>query len=159
MNAQGRACKGAHAAFIFFRFGIVDSYWNVLKWRNEVVRSCGDIPILICGLGADLPEAKPIAERPPEKAPLPGAPPLPAGAKKWKAASDMVVETQCIRVSCKSGVNVFLPANWLMSTVTGDPAIRCKKDGTEDVVTVAQTDHHSITAHICSTLQGMPSTI
>jgi hypothetical protein len=146
--------RGAHAAFIFFRFGRIDTYWSAMRWRNEIVRACGDgLPILVCGLGSDTKEARGEAHGP-EK---PGAPPLPPGAEKWKAAELLMVDTPCVKISNKTGSNAFLPVNWVLGLQSGDAAIRCKKDGSGEVVSEGQTDWHGITAHIMSTLQGMPT--
>lgn len=39
----------AHAAIVFFNFDALDTYWNVLKWQNEVHQICGDIPLVVVG--------------------------------------------------------------------------------------------------------------
>jgi hypothetical protein len=43
----------ADALLLCFNFGSQKSYWNVLKWENEVRRVCPSVPIVVVGCGAD----------------------------------------------------------------------------------------------------------
>lgn len=144
--------RGADAALVFFRFGRVSTYWSAIRWRNQLVAACGnDLPIFVCGLGADSQDAKPLAERAPEK---PG-PPLSESAAKWKAATLAMVETPCLAISCKTGTNVYTPVNYLLQLVTGDPAVKCKKDGGIAEIETTMMEWHGLCSHITSTFQGL----
>ena len=84
--------SSAHAAILFFNFGNPQSYWNVLKWQNDVHRVCGDIPVVVVGCGEDLREAQagPLAKSP------------------------------AMRVCCFSGAGVLAPLLRLLRTITAD---------------------------------------
>eukprot|EP01052_Picozoa_sp_SAG31_P068830 SAG31_NODE_27641_length_422_cov_1.544892_1_plen_122_part_10 len=52
------SCHGsasADAAMLFFSFESQPSYWNVLRWQNEVETACGSrLPTVVVGTGLDL---------------------------------------------------------------------------------------------------------
>jgi hypothetical protein len=147
--------SGADAALIFFRFGMVESYWSAIKWRNQIVATCGDsLPVIICGLGADENSAKPLEERAPPKAGVSSAPQS-VSAQKWAAADLKMVDTPCLKVSCKSGSNVYTPVNYILSLTAHDPEIKCKKDGGKAVITPEMLEWHGLCEHISTTFEGM----
>lgn len=125
--------SGAHAAVILFKVASnsettkapLQTYWEVLRWHNEVVQACGkDLPIIVIGVGADL---------------------------EAKFPQELLTSTPCIKVSNKTGSNAYQPANYVMQTLSGDPALRAKKDGSKVELTPADTHWHSIVSHICGT--------
>lgn len=125
--------SGAHAGVILFKVASnsetteapLQTYWEVLRWHNELVQACGkDLPIIVIGVGADL---------------------------EAKFPQDKLTDTPCIKVSNKTGSNAYQPANYVMQTLSGDPELRSKKDGSKVDITPANTDWHHIVAHICGT--------
>eukprot|EP01050_Picozoa_sp_SAG11_P017520 SAG11_NODE_2536_length_3245_cov_3.417673_3_plen_241_part_00 len=118
--------RGADAACIFFRFDALSTYWQVLKWHNELVRACGPgLPIVVCGLHADHADGK-------EGGALYGSP--------------------AVKVSCKSGNNMFAPLTFLLRQITADPSLKCKLASSKTQVPEAY-DHHVMCEHITSTWQ------
>ena len=48
-----------------------------------------------------------------------------------KFPEEKLTETPCIKVSNKTGSNAYQPANFIMQTLSGDPQLRAKKDGSK----------------------------
>jgi hypothetical protein len=48
-----------------------------------------------------------------------------------KFPQELLTSTPCIKVSNKTGSNAYQPANYVMQTLSGDPALRAKKDGSK----------------------------
>ena len=48
-----------------------------------------------------------------------------------KFPQEKLADTPCIKVSNKTGSNVYQPANYVMQTLSGDPELRAKKDGSK----------------------------
>jgi hypothetical protein len=48
-----------------------------------------------------------------------------------KFPQDKLTDTPCIKVSNKTGSNAYQPANYVMQTLSGDPELRSKKDGSK----------------------------
>ena len=131
---RGTYYSGADAAIILFKAARkegsptkapLQTYWDVLRWQNEVVRECGpDIPIFVAGVGADL---------------------------EQKFPEERLEGTPCVKLSTKSGSNAYLPANFVLQAMSGDGTLRCKKDGSKTDLTPEQLDWHGIVEHITST--------
>jgi small GTP-binding protein len=117
---------GADAAIVFFRFGVLSTYWKALKWQNEVTRCCGsDIPIIIVGLHSDH-----------------------ADAKEGGALAD----TPALKVSCKSGSNFFAPVTYLLRKISGVDELKCKQASSKTIIPDS-FDVHTLVEHIASTWQ------
>lgn len=48
-----------------------------------------------------------------------------------KFPQEKLTDTPCIKVSNKTGSNAYQPANYIMQTLSGDPELRAKKDGSK----------------------------
>ena len=114
--------SSAHAAVVFFSFGSLKSYWNVLKWQNEIARVCGPIPLVVVGTGMDLPAAK----------------------------SGALASTPAMRVACRTGEGALCPLLSLLRTIAADKELALLQDPTMRVSSKA-TDWHGIAEHICGT--------
>lgn len=119
--------SSAHAAVIFFNFGHLESYWNVLKWQNEVHRVCGDIPIAVVGCGADL-----------------------RGFQSGPMAS-----TPAIRVCCLSGAGALHPILTLLRRITSDADLAFMHDPCLQLPKYG--GWNAIVDHVCGTLPGSGS--
>ena len=114
----------AHAAILFFSFNSLKSYWNVLKWQNEISRVCGDIPLLVVGTGADLPPAM----------------------------SGSMSTTPAMRMNCMTGEGVLCPLLSLLRETSGDKDLILFQDPQLQLSSRA-ADWHGVVDHICSTFR------
>jgi len=90
---------GADAAIIFFHLGEKKTYWDVLRWKNEL-RAFPDMPIMVCGVGSDL------------------------GDKQDPA----LMSTPAVCMSNKNGANSAAPILYVLRRLTGLATMKLKKE-------------------------------
>eukprot|EP01052_Picozoa_sp_SAG31_P003408 SAG31_NODE_131_length_23419_cov_38.760087_3_plen_157_part_00 len=118
--------SGADAAIIFFRYDILPTYWQTIKWHNDVVRACGEsLPVVICGLHGDHSAAKEGGE---------------------------LVDSPAVKVSVKSGNNMYAPLLFVLRKILKDPEFKCKLASSKTQVPDS-FDKHKLIEHITSTWQ------
>ena len=53
-NLRKKYAEGANAAFIVYDITDLDSFSNLMKWKNDLVEFAGDIPFIVIGNKIDL---------------------------------------------------------------------------------------------------------
>ena len=120
---------GADAAIVFFSFKQPPAaYRNVLRWTNLVRRTCGAIPLLVVGLGAD--DKRSVAARAEVQAPHPGI--LPA--------------------SNKSGANIYTPMVTLLAQLEKDSELRLQAH--RKLVPVTPATDFELVRHVSESWQS-----
>merc|ERR1712166_1686733 len=99
---RGAYYASAHAAIIFYNYKSKLSYWNVIRWQHELKRYRADMPIVVCGVGADLPDS----------------------------TSPAFASSPTLSVSNKSGEGAMAPILRALQDVSGDEDLRLLLDAT-----------------------------
>lgn len=93
----------SQCAIIMFDVASSNTYNNVKRWHRDLVRVCGNIPIVICGNKVDI-----------------------MHKKTWKKGVDFDRKTNIylIEMSAKSNYNVEKPFVYLLRKLVGDPSLQ-----------------------------------
>ncbi|XP_023175848.1 GTP-binding nuclear protein Ran-like isoform X1 [Drosophila hydei] len=90
----------AQCALIFFDVTSRTTYKNVPNWHRDLIRICGQIPIVLCGNKIDIKECKVKPKN-----------------IDFRSKSNM----QYFPISAKSNLNFEKPFRWLARVLVGDP--------------------------------------